>query len=375
MRVLMVTPSYYPILGGSETAIRILSTMLNEMGIHTDVMTYNMTRKWNPIWREETVDNGLFRVFKVPAFNLASIFLVNPLELIKVYVIPKLSFVGRFREYDIIHFQGEADLSFPLFSFFVRKPKLWTSHTSYAKLPRLKRVFKLFFPRIADLYIAIELEILSRLGVPKNKSLPWFCFGVDVKTFRPDETKRIDNLILFVGRIDRIKGLHVLLEALSDVISQTQLVIIGPKWDPEYAAICMEKIKQVNSSGFHNVQYLGAMDEESLVPWYQKAAVLVRPDLDGFSGGLTSLEALACATPVIGTGNHLIKNGVNGLRVSPNNAKELAKAINQLLGNKISREEFGREGRRIVENQFSWKKIAEKSVKLYEAVLSTYRKQ
>jgi len=375
MRVLMVTPSYYPILGGSETAIRILSTMLNEKGIHTDVMTYNMTRKWHPIWREETVDNGLFRVFKVPAINLATIFLINPLELIKVYVIPKPSFVGRFRDYDIIHFQGEADLSFPLFSFFVRKPKIWTSHTNYAKLPRLKRVFKLFFPRIADLYIAIELEILSRLGVPRPKSLRWFCFGVDVKTFRPDETKRIDNLVLFVGRIDRIKGLHVLLEALSDVVSQTQLVIIGPKWDPEYAAICMEKIKQVNSSGFHNVQYLGAMDEESLVPWYQKAAILVRPDLDGFSGGLTSLEALACATPVIGTGNHLIKNGVNGLRVSPNNAKELAKALNQLLGNKRSREEFGREGRRIVEDQFSWEKIAEKSVKLYEAVLSTYRKQ
>jgi glycosyltransferase involved in cell wall biosynthesis len=375
MRVLMVTPSYHPILGGSETAIRTLSTMLNEMGIHTDVMTYNMNRKWNSIWREETEDNGLFRVFKVPAFNPATVFLINPLELIKVYLIPKPGFTRKFRDYDIIHFQGEADLSFPLFSFFVRKPKIWTSHANQAKLPRLKSVFKLFFPRIADLYIAIELKILSKLGVPEYKSLSWYCFGVDVKTFHPDETRRIDNLILFVGRVARVKGLHVLLDALPHVTTPTQLAIIGPKWDQEYAAVCMQKIKQVNNGGFHSVQYLGAMDEKSLVPWYQKASVLIRPDLDGFSGGLASLEALACATPVIGTGNHLIKNRVNGLRVSPNNAKELAEAINQLLGNKISREEFGREGRRIVENQFSWEKIAEKSVKLYETVLSTYRKQ
>lgn len=378
MKVLLVTPSYHPIVGGTETAIRILSTTLNEIGIHTDVMTFNMNQKWNPIWREETEDNGLFKVFKMPAFNPATFFRINPLELIYVYVIPRPDFAKKFKDYDIIHFQGEADFSFPLLSFFVRKPKIWTSHVNYARLPRLKRLFKLFFPRLVDLYIAHELGLLSNLGVPRSKSLVFQSFGVDAKTFRPDETKKLDNLVLFVGRITKSKGLHVLLEALPYVSSQTQLIIIGPKSDSsksdlEYAEACMDRVKQVRSSGIHSIEYLGPMDEKSLVPWYQRAVVLVRPDLDGFSGGLTSLEALACATPVIGTGNHLIRDGVNGILVPPGNVMELAKALNKLLGNKELRRKYGTEGRRMVETHFSWESIVKDLAKIYEAMLSNYR--
>jgi glycosyltransferase involved in cell wall biosynthesis len=373
MKIMMVTPSYDPIVGGSETAIRILTTKLNEIGIHADVLCYNMNRKWNPILRKETDYNGLFRIFKVPAFNPASIFRINPLELVKIYLIPKPGFTKIFKDYDIIHFQGEADLSFPLFSFFVRKPKMWTSHADTAKLPRLQTLFKLIFPRLAGVYIDDEQELLSNLGVPKSKSLVFQSFGVDVNVFRPDETKRIDNLILFVGRITEDKGLHVLLEALPLVVPRAQAVIIGPKLDLKYAKECMAKIEQVNSGEIFSVKYLGTMDEKGLVPWYQKAAVLVRPDLDGLSGGLTSLEALACATPVIGTGNHLIKDGVNGIIVPPKDPRKLAKALNTLLASKELREKYGKEGRRIVKQNFSWEHVVEDLSKVYEAVLTSQK--
>jgi glycosyltransferase involved in cell wall biosynthesis len=277
-----------------------------------------------------------------------------------------------FKDYDIIHFQGEADLSFLLFSYFVRKPKIFTSHSNYAKFPRFKRLFKLVFPRLADLYIAHELELLSNLGVPKSKSLVWASFGVDVEAFRPDEAQRLDNLILFVGRITKSKGLHILLDALPHVISRTQLVIIGPKSDAKYAEDCVNRINQVTRSNVHSVKYLDAMDERSLVPWYQKAAVLVRPDLDGRSGGLTSLEAMSCGTPIIGTGNHVVHNGVNGIVVPPNNPKELAKALNELLKNKELRQKYSSEGRKMVEKQFSWEKIVKKLAKVYEVWLSNY---
>jgi glycosyltransferase involved in cell wall biosynthesis len=372
MKVLMVTPSYYPIVGGTETAVRILSTKLNRMGIHTDVMTLNMNRKWNLIWREETENNGMFRVFKVPAFNPSSVFRINPLELLRVYVIPKPSFTKKFEDYDVIHFHVGGDLSFPLFSYFIRRPKILHHHGNVAQFPRLKNLFKLIFPRLADLYIAYKLKLLSDLGVPKSKSLV-LLFGVDVETFRPDETKKLDNLILFVGRISKDKGLHVLLQALPYLTIPTQLIIIGPKWDVEYAEECIHAVEKM-PIGVHIVKYLGAMDGSSLVPWYQKATVLVRPDLSGASGGLTSLEALACSTPVIGTGNHLIKDGVNGILVPPNNPKELAKALNRLLKNKQLREKYGREGRRMVEHYFSWEKIAEKLAKVYEAMLNDYQR-
>jgi glycosyltransferase involved in cell wall biosynthesis len=375
MKVLMVTPSYHPIVGGSETAIGILSAILNEIGVQTDVLTYNMNQKWNPIWREETEVEGLFKVFKEPAFNLANILGINPLELVRVYVIPAPRFIKRFKNYDVIHFQGEADLSFLLFSFFLRKPKIWTSHANKAKLPRLKRLFKLFFPHLADLFIAHEMKLLSDLGVPRSKSLAFQSFGVQTTTFHPDETMRVDNLILFVGRIVESKGLRVLLEALRYVALPSQLIIIGPKSnlsrsDREYAEICLDIIEQVNAQGLHRVKYLGAMDQNGLLTWYQRAAVLVRPDLDGVSGGMTSLEALACATPVIGTGNHVIKDGINGIVVPSNNARELGNALNKLLNNRDLGRKYGDEGRRLIEEHFSWRIIAADLARLYAAMLS-----
>ena len=369
----MVAPSYYPIIGGTETVVKVLATKLNEMGIHADVMTYNMNRKWDPIWREETETNGLFKVFRVPAFNLSSVFQINPLELLRVHLVPKPSFTKKFEEYDIIHFQGETDLGFPLLSYFIRKPKIFHCHRDVVQFPRLKNLFRRIFLCLADLYIASRLKVLLDLGVPRSKGLA-LPFGVDVEIFQPDETKKVDNLVLFVGRIAREKGLHVLLQALHYVTVRTQLIIIGPKWDMEYAEACMDVTKQIADNGFHNVRYLGDMDLTSLVPWYQKAAVLVRPDPSGVSGGLTSLEALACGTPVIGTGNHIIKDRVNGILVPPNNPKELAKALSKLLENKELRENYGREGRRIVEQHFSWERFVEKLAEVYETMLSHYQR-
>ena len=53
MKVLMVTPSYYPIIGGAETIIHDLSMKLNERGISTDIMTFNMEEKWFHFGKEK----------------------------------------------------------------------------------------------------------------------------------------------------------------------------------------------------------------------------------------------------------------------------------------------------------------------------------
>ena len=116
MKVLFVTPSYFPIVGGSEVLTRILSTKLNEMGIHADIMTLNMDRKWSPVWKTKTAKDGQAKVFREPAINPFP-GLPNPLfNLLRINVIPKLSFVRRLKDYDLIHFIGEAD-SFYLFMF------------------------------------------------------------------------------------------------------------------------------------------------------------------------------------------------------------------------------------------------------------------
>ena len=378
MRILIVTPSYFPIIGGSERLIRTLSIKLNEIGIHTDVMTLNMNEKWNPIWREEIEDNGSSIIFRMPALNPFSALPINPLyPLLRMNVLPKPSFTKKFANYDIIHFAGEADLSFLILSYFVQKPKImhclatYVLHAYYEKHILLKKIFKRFFSRLADKYAVSSstgLEFLLDLGVPSPKilNLP---AGVDLKTFYPDKAKKLDNLVLFVARIEQSKGLHILLKALSYLSFKTQVAIVGSKWDMKYFEETSKICHKINREGVHTVKYLGVMDQTDLVPWYQRATVLVRPDLIGASG-LTALEALACGTPIIGTGNHVVKDGVNGIIVPPNNPQKLAEALHKLLEDKELREKYGREGRRIVEQYFSWKSIITRLVKVYEDMLS-----
>jgi hypothetical protein len=62
----MLTPSYYPIIGGAEKAIRLLTIGLNSSGIQTDVMTFNMDKLWHPKWtgKTEMSDDGGARELK-----------------------------------------------------------------------------------------------------------------------------------------------------------------------------------------------------------------------------------------------------------------------------------------------------------------------
>ncbi|MEA2066094.1 MAG: hypothetical protein U9O65_03200, partial [Thermotogota bacterium] len=125
MRVLMVTPSYYPIKGGAEAVIRNLSIKLNKIGVQTDIMTFNMNRKWNPSWQAKTEKIDDINVFKIPALNWFPMVHSDRITL-GINLIP-----GRFRKYlknyDVIHFHC-AELTFPLFSYTVKKPKIVHLH-------------------------------------------------------------------------------------------------------------------------------------------------------------------------------------------------------------------------------------------------------
>jgi glycosyltransferase involved in cell wall biosynthesis len=380
MKVLIVTPSYSPIIGGSETLAKIFSIKLNEIGIHADVMTFNMNEKWKPIWKEETYKSGAFRVFRIPAFNPFPN-LPNPLfYLLRVNVIPKPSFLSKLKNYDVIHFISEADLAFPVFSCFVNKPKIMHCCGIFLyggfywyytfKRPFLRKVLKKFFPRIADDYLVYSSEGKTLLSdfVPANK-ISVLPYSIDTKIFRPDSTVKLGNLVLFVGRIDRIKGLHILLQALDYLSVPVRLVIIGPRVDKEYVKEIEQMISLINEKGVHKVQLLDAMDQSELVRWYQKAAVVVCPYLyETYS--IVALEALACGTPVVSTGTHIVAQRPDGILLSSKNPHDLSKPIEKLVLDKEMRENYGHQGRKLVEQYFSWEYVLETLVTKYEDVLN-----
>jgi glycosyltransferase involved in cell wall biosynthesis len=363
----MTTPFYYPQIGGAEIATEQLAIQLNARGINTDVMTFKISSCARPI--SVTEINGI-KIIEISAIDL------NPLKL------PELIFQTRFlprkftailKDYDILHFQNDIDLTFPVFARHVSKPKVFHCRCPapmfriYQRNPLSQRLFR----KSADAFIVIDKELvkyLIGLKIPENK-IKVVPNGIDTNVFTPSGRK-IDNMLLFVGRLDPVKGLHILLESLKYVKTTVQLVIIGgPSWHSNYSEYILNLIKKTKKSSVHKIIYLGRLKRNQIIEWYQKASIHVRPDTIGLSGGNTVLEAMACATPVIGTGNGIIKNEVNGVIVSPNNAIKLAKAIELLINNKKIRQRLGEEARKFVEENYSFDVIIKKIVQIYNEVL------
>jgi len=372
MRVLMVTPGYYPIKGGTETMVQNLSTELNRLGTYTDVMAFNMDQKWKPKWRGKTEKIDGITVFKIPALDWLPI-VHSPRINLGVNLIP-----GRFmcllKEYDIIHFH-EAEFSFPLFSFLVKKPRILHLHGIDFGFFKRYHLSRHVLNHSANLYLSITKQMkreLVRLGIPKNKII-YFPNSVDTRIFCP-RTEKKDNAILYVGRLSPDKCLHVLLRSLDYIKTPIHLGIIGPLgWNLHYHHELLKSIEVENRKGKHKIVYLGRLDQAQLIKWYQEASILVLPSsTEAF--GIVILEALSCETPVVATyaGGipEVVKNGENGLLVPVNNHRELAKAIQHLLNNKDVRVRFGQAGRKWVEENFSLEVSTKKLIRIYERILS-----
>jgi len=368
----MVTPGFYPVKGGTESVVRSLSILLNEKNIPTAVMTFNMGRKWNPKWRGKVEKIDGITVFKIPALDWLPI-AHSPRINLGVNLIPG-RFTYLFKEYDIIHFH-EAEYSFPLFSFYVRKPKILHLHGLDRNFLERHHIQRFILKHIADLYIAISKQMkkdLVALGVPKEK-IVYLPNAIDTNTFCPEKEKE-DNMLLFVGRITYGKGLHVLLKALHYLKQSTHLVIIGPPdWDQTYYNNLFNTIiKRINQKGKHKITYLGALDQTDIIKWYQKASIFILPSFyEGFP--VTVLEALSCETPVVATSvggtPEAIRNHEHGILVPPNSSQKLADAIQYLLDNKDVRTKMGKEGRKWITRNFSLDVATEKLVDIYQKIL------
>ena len=369
----MVTPSFYPIKGGTETVVHDLAVSLNKNGIYTNIMTFNMDRRWNAKWRGKTETIDGITVFRIPALNWMPI-THSPRITLGINLIP-----ARFRHilknYDIIHFH-EFELSFPIFSFMVKKPKIIHSHGIDIEFLKRYHLNRLLLKHAADYYISITKKMKKELiqaGFPAER-IVYLPNGVNSETFSPKGEKE-NNLLLFVGRITAGKGLHVLLKALQHLETSVHLVIIGPSdWDENYYLNVLNQIERENQRGKHKITYLGPLNKPEIVKWYQKASIFILPSFaEGFP--VTVLEALSCETPVIATPvggiPEIIKNHQTGILIPQNNHIRIAEAIQYLLENDDVRCKMGREGRNHVLEEYSLQIIVKKLSNFYKQIVNT----
>ncbi|MBU2529974.1 MAG: glycogen synthase [Elusimicrobia bacterium] len=236
----------------------------------------------------------------------------------------------------------------------------------------------------ADHIIAVSInsreDILKHFNV-KQERVSVIHNGIDLNLYRSiktDDTRKAfdigEEYILFVGRVSRQKGIEHLIEAVKWLKPGVQCVCCTSAPDTkEFEDEIKAKIEKEPRIIWIN----SLLREEQYVELYSNAKVFACPSVyEPF--GIINLEAMACETPVVASavGGILetVVDGETGLLAKPADPRALADAINTLLNNPELAEKLGKNGRRRVEEKFSWTSIAEKTIKLYQEVIDEHKK-
>lgn len=200
--------------------------------------------------------------------------------------------------------------------------------------------------------------------------------GVDLDHFSPDVAP-IDEFddgklnILFVGRLEKRKGLNYLLEAFVRVkqeVPDSRLIVVGPG-----TRLRRKYEKQVAKSGLEDVAFIGFAPYQDLPRYYKTADVFCTPATGSESFGIILLEAMAVAKPIVASNIEgyasVISDGVDGMLVPPKDSQSLARALVTLLTDQSLRQEMGAQGRAKALN-YGWESIARSVLDYYMRVLS-----
>jgi D-inositol-3-phosphate glycosyltransferase len=195
--------------------------------------------------------------------------------------------------------------------------------------------------------------------------------GVNMGLFHPvdkaDARQKLglddDKILLFVGRIDPLKGVDQLLKAMPYLNSYKglRLIIIG---GDEYSRAEVEKLQTLSAelNIQDSVTFQGLIKQEQLPYFYSAADVCVVPSYYE-SFGLVPLESLACGTPVVATDvgdlKNIIRQGETGYVVADNDPINLADSIASLLS-RPPRDKESTLAIRASVSRFDWSNIAEK---------------
>jgi len=233
-----------------------------------------------------------------------------------------------------------------------------------------------------------QIQWLYQADVEKIGIIPP---GVDLSRFYPipeDEAKEVigippcDQVVLYVGRIEPLKGIDTLIEAIAHMRGNGGfdeqsfcLAIIGgdPDSTREERTVEMKRLQELcHLHGLDDlVTFLGKRDQD-LLPYYYSAAEAVVVPSHYESFGMVALEAMACGTPVVasqvGGLAYLVQDGVTGYTVPSSDVGALAGRLCDLIGDGGLREKLGRQATELAQ-EFSWEIIARQIRDQYQELI------
>jgi phosphatidylinositol alpha-mannosyltransferase len=201
--------------------------------------------------------------------------------------------------------------------------------------------------------------------------------GIDTEHFRFDGPSRKEFAdgkinILFVGRLERRKGLGYLLNACAKIkrdFTNFRLIVVGPG-----TILRTRYEKSIDDMSLTNhVVFTGFVPSAELPSYYRSADIFCAPATGGESFGIVLLEAMSCGKPVIATNipgyASVLADDDEGLLVPPKDVESLAQALLTLLHDKSLRQKMGNMGK-IKADKYSWPNVARQVMDYYNSLLS-----
>jgi len=178
-----------------------------------------------------------------------------------------------------------------------------------------------------------------------------------------------ENRVVFAGRHENRKGLHILLEAWPEIRRRTGATLRICGADPLRVRLLMSRL-HVPDDG---IEVLGFLPQEQFTDELLAAKALVAPSLGGESFGIVLIRALACATPVVASdipGYRDVMTPETCLAFPAGDVSRLTDAVEQLLADEPKRQAMGAAGRELAQERYAWDALAQRLVGIYESLIA-----
>jgi len=377
LKICMFTYDFPPIPGGIANHVYELSKALIKLGHEVHVVIPRDSFKKKSFEIVEGIN--VHRVFEIPIKRF-----LNPLYIISVAL--KIHKIIKKEDIDIVH--NHSFLYGSIITKMIRNVLIvLTNHESgYLEMAN-KRKYHFFLKFImshTNFLIAPSKELTIKpimLGFPK-KQTKFISNGVDIFRFNPNlnganvrnkfKITKDEIVVLCPRRLAPKNGVKYFVESALEVFKKNKkikYIIVGGGF-PKESHKLQRFVDKYNLN--ERVIFTGNIKNKNMPAVFAAADIVILPSLIEATS-LAGLEAMASGKPLIGTKvggiPYLIEDNKTGVLIPPKESSAIATAILTLSNNKNLRLKMGKYARKRAEEEFSWIKIAKKTIEVYKSVI------
>lgn len=324
---------------------------------------------------------GPIRYIRVPSDNLFEIYAANVVQFVQ----------NSGEHFDIIHIFNRPRLVLPIRQVAPHSRIILSMHNDMFEKHKISRqeaaaaieqteriitISQYVGRRIVAMFPQAEPKIRPIYsGVDLSRYAPWVesdAARQTRETIRQQHQLGDRKVILFVGRLSRNKGPHVLVRSMWHLKhTDATLVIVGGAWySDNRVSDYIAYVRALASRSPIPVLSTGFIPAQEVHQWFHAADVFVCTSIWNEPLARVHYEAMAAGLPFVTTargGNPEIVTGENGILVQdPENPLEYANALNELLSDLNRARQMGLNGRRMVEQKFTWPRVAQDILAVWE---------